>query len=120
MEKLIKKRKTFLNKLENEINKYEELESYVKSIDFGDDLYGRNKYGKDFYKIKENIKRFRVILDKVEEKIRTKDYKRPICHYCDDYIDSDVRHMKYYNGQFREFCSKGCMKMVKAEIFRKN
>ena len=119
MEKLIKKRKQFLNKLENEINKYEELESYVNSIDFGDDLYGRNKYGKDFYKIKENIKRFEKILDQVEEDIRTNNFKLPTCYYCNEEIVSDVRHIKYFGGHYKNFCSKGCMKMLKAELFRK-
>ena len=117
MEKLIRKRNKFLNKLENTINEYEQLECYVDSIDF-DDLYGRNRYSQKFQKLRKDIKRMRQILDELDERIRTKDCNPDPCFYCGEEIPTGTKHFKYINKKYKKFCSRGCMLLFRQSYFQ--
>ena len=87
-----------MKKLEKAIIDYEELESYIDSLDFGD-LYGKNRFSEILRKMRKNIKRIEVVLD---EQIRTKDFKTPLCYYCKEKIPSGTRHYKCIGGQYKK------------------
>ena len=58
------------------------------------------------------------VLDMLDEQIRTKVFKTPLCYYCKEKIPSGTRHYKYIGGQYKKFCSRGCMKLLKASYFQ--